>query len=434
MDFSRSRELQKRLERLIPGGSHTYAKGADQFPELSPAVMARGSGCRVWDVDGNEFIEYGMGLRAVTLGHAYPAVVEAVRESLSLGTNFTRPAAIELECAELFLSIIEGAEMVKFTKDGSTANTAALRLARAYTGRDMVAVCAEHPFFSYDDWFFCTTTMDGGIPQLNNPLTVRFHYNKPETLRALFAEHPGRIAAVFLEPARTEEPAEGFLETVKQLCRENGAVLIFDEMITGFRWHLRGAQKVYGVVPDLSTFGKAVANGFSLSILCGNRDIMRLGSRERDQDNVFLLSTTHGAEIPSLAAGIRTMQIYRSEPVIEHLYRQGERLAAGFRAAIAGHHLEGYVDVAGRPCNLLFGTRGPDKRPSQAYRSLFLQEMIRRGVLMPSLVVSYSHTDADIDRTVEAVDGALAIYVRALEDGPEKYLVGRPSRMVFDRR
>jgi len=434
MNFSRSREFEKRLQEIIPGGAHTYAKGADQFPELSPGVIARGSGSHVWDVDGNEFIEYGMGLRAVTLGHAYPPVVAAVRESLELGTNFTRPAAIELECAERFLEIIDGAEMVKFTKDGSTADTAALRLARAYTGRDMVAICAEHPFFSYDDWFFCTTTMDGGIPEVNYPLTVRFHYNKPDSLRALFDAHPGRIAAVFMEPARTEEPADGFLHKVQALCRQNGAVLIFDEMITGFRWHLGGAQKVYGVVPDMSTFGKAVANGFSLSILCGHRDILRLGSRERDEDNVFLLSTTHGAEIPSLAAAIRTMEIYRREPVIEHLYRQGERLAAGFRAAIAHHHLEGYLDVVGRPCNLLFGTRGPDKRPSQAYRSLFLQETIRRGVLMPSLVVSYSHSDADIDQTLAAVDGALAIYARALEDGAEKYLVGRPSRPVFDRR
>src|SRR4051812_9022533 len=165
VDFTRSRELQERLQRVIPGGGHTYAKGADQFPEPMPGVIARGSGCHVWDVDGNEFIEYGMGLRAVTLGHAYPKVVDAVRESLELGTNFTRPSLIELECAEAFLSVIDGAEMVKFTKDGSTADTAALKLARAYTGREMVAICADQPFFSYDDWFIGTTTMDAGIPE-----------------------------------------------------------------------------------------------------------------------------------------------------------------------------------------------------------------------------------------------------------------------------
>ena len=434
MDFSRSRELEARLRRAIPGGAHTYAKGSDQFPLLSPGVIARGTGCHVWDVDGNEFIEYGMGLRAVTLGHAFPPVVEAVRESLALGTNFTRPSAIELECAEAFLDIVRGAEMVKFTKDGSTADTAALKLARKYTGRDLVAICAEHPFFSYDDWFICTTTMDGGIPSRERSFTLRFRYNDADSLKQLFLENPGRIAAVFLEPARTSEPAQGFLEDVQALCREHGAVLIFDEMITGFRWHVGGAQGLYGVVPDLSTFGKAVANGFGLSVLCGKRELMQLGSREREQDDVFLLSTTHGAETPSLAAAIRTMQIYRSEPVIEHLHCQGERLSAGFKDAVVRHGLEPYVELSGRACNLLFGTRGPDGRPSQAFRTLFLQETIQRGVIMPSLVVSYSHRDEDIDRTIDAIDGALGVYKQAMDDGVEKYLVGLPSRPVFDRR
>jgi glutamate-1-semialdehyde 2,1-aminomutase len=384
-------------------------------------------------VDGNEFIEYGMGLRAVTLGHAYPPVVEAVTRSLGLGTNFSRPSLMELECAEALLRIVDGADMVKFTKDGSTANTAALKLARAATGRDLVAICADHPFFSYDDWFICTTTMDAGIPGSVREETVRFRYNDVESVKALFAAHPGRVAAVMLEPARTEEPEGTFLHELQDLCRREGAVFILDEMITGFRWHLGGAQKVYGIVPDLSTFGKALANGFALSALCGRREVMRLGGRERDDERVFLLSTTHGAETPALAAALKTMEIYTSEPVVAHLYRQGERLASGFRESIRRHGLDAFVEVVGRPCNLLYATRGPDGQPSQEFRTLFLQETIRRGVLMPSLVVSYSHTDADIDRTVEAVDGALGVYARALADGVGKYLVGRPSRHVFDR-
>ena len=433
MNFSRSRQFQARSRRVIPGGCHTYAKGDDQYPELSPGFIARGSGCHVWDVDGNEFIEYGMGLRSVTLGHAYPPVVEAVRESLALGTNFTRPAPVEVECAEAFLEIIDGADMVKFTKDGSTTLTAAVKLARAFTGRDLVGICAEHPFFSYDDWFIGTTTMDAGIPTSARMLTVPFHYNNIDSVEALFASHPGRIAALLLEPARIEEPAEGFLSKLHSLCRRHGAVLIFDEMITGFRWHLSGAQKAYGVVPDLSTFGKALANGFALSALCGRREIMRLGSRERDEDRVFLLSTTHGAETPSLAAALATMRVYRTEPVIEHLHRQGQRLADGIRGAVKARGLENHIQVVGRPCNLLYGTLGPDGKPSQAFRTLLLQETIRRGVLMPSLILSYSHRDEDIDRTVEAVDGALEVYARALEDGVEKHLVGPPSRTVFDR-
>ena len=434
MNVSRSRELQQRLRQLIPGGSHTYAKGSDQFPEPFPGVMARGEGCRVWDVDGNEFIEYGMGLRAVTLGHAYPAVLDAVRESLPLGTNFTRPAAIELTCAENFLEIVDGADMVKFTKDGSSADTAALKLARRYTGRRDIVVCGDHPFFSYDDWFISTTTMDGGIPGEVLNETLRFPYNDAEALKKLFAARPNQIAAVMLEAARTVEPKPGFLEEVQALCREHGAALIFDEMMTGFRWHIGGAQKVYGVVPDLSTFGKALANGFALSALCGKREIMQLGSRERPEDDVFLLSTTHGAETPALAAAIATMNIYRTEPVIEHLYRQGTRLRRGLEQSAQRHGLQRHFEISGRPCSLLWGARDADGAPSQSFRTLVLQETLRRGVIMPSLVVSYSHVDADIDRTIDAIDQALAIYARALTDGVERHLVGRPSRVVFDRR
>jgi glutamate-1-semialdehyde 2,1-aminomutase len=434
VDFSRTRELAARLQALVPGGGHTYAKGADQYPELSPGVLTHGLGSHVWDADGNEYVEYGMGLRAVGLGHAYPAVVDAVRKSLDLGTNFSRPSLTELECAERFCSLIPNAEMVKFTKDGSTATSAALKLARRATGRDLVAMCGDHPFFSYDDWFIATTTLDGGIPEIEAKRALSFRYNDLESVKAMFAANPDRIAAVFLEAVRTEAPAPGFLEGLRQLCTQYGTVLVFDEMITGFRYALRGAQDLYGVVPDLSTFGKALANGYSLSALCGTRDLMRYGSRERDEDDVFLLSTTHGAETPALAAAIATIDVYEREPVIEHMYRQGERLADGLRDAAARHGVGDHVAPVGFPCNLLFSTLDGDGQPSQAYRTLFLQETTRRGVLMPSLVDSYSHSDSDVDKTIEAIDGALGVYAKALEDGVEGHLVGRPSRHVFDRR
>ncbi|HEX3479081.1 MAG TPA: glutamate-1-semialdehyde 2,1-aminomutase [Kofleriaceae bacterium] len=435
MELTRGKQLAARLRQLVPAGCHTYAKGDDQYPELAPSMIARGQGCHVWDVDGNQFIEYGMGLRAVTLGHAYPRVVDAVRASLELGTNFTRPSPEELTCAEAFLSLIEGAEMVKFTKDGSTANTAALRLARRATGRDMVAVCAEHPFHTYDDWFFCTTTADGGIPRAVYDQIVQFHYNDLASLRAQFAAHPGRIAAVFLEPARIDEPAPGFLADLVALCHAEGAVVVFDETVTGFRWHLRGAQGLYGVVPDLSVFGKGLANGFSVSVLAGKRAVMHWGGRDRLDEDVFLLSTTHGAEIPSLAAAIATMEVYRTEPVVEHLHRVGARLAEGMRQTSARHGLTEYVMPVGRACHLFFGTRGPDGKPSQPFRTLFLQEMIRRGVLGPSFVVSYSHQDEDIDRTIDAIDGALGVYARAMAAGSvDGLLVGPPSRPVYSRR
>jgi len=433
MTFEKSHVLGERLRELVPGGGHTYAKGEDQYPVASPAVIARGEGAHVWDADGNEFIEYGMGLRAVGLGHAYPAVVDAVRASLSLGTNFTRPATIEVEAAERFLDVIRTADMVKFTKDGSTATTAALKLARKATGRDLVAMCADHPFFSYDDWYMSTTTSDGGIPSNELGRATAFTYNDLDSLQAVFERHPDEIAMVVMEPVRLDPPAEGFLEGVRSLCTRHGAVLLFDEMITGFRYALHGAQGEYGVTPDLSTFGKSLANGFSVSALAGSRELMELGSRQREQDDVFLLSTTHGGEVCSLAAAIATIDTYCNEPVIEHLYRQGEQLAAGIRERAAAHGLADHVFPVGFPCNLVFATRGPDGEASQEFRTLFLQETIRRGVLMPSLVVSYSHTDADVAATLDAIDGALGVYARAMHDGVEHHLVGRPSRVVFDR-
>ena len=319
MNVTRSRELQTRFHSLIPGGSHTYAKGDDQYPEFMPVYLTRGKGCHVWDVDGNEFIEYGMGLRSVTLGHAYESVAEAVCRQIRLGANFVRPSPIELECAEALHQIIPGAEMVKFGKHGSDVNNAAVKLARACTGRDLIAICGDHPFFSVDDWFIGSTAMDAGVPEVVRRLTVKFRYNDLDSVRQLFAEHPARIAAVMLEVERDQEPVAGFLAGFQELCAREGAVLIFDEMITGFRWDNGGAQRFHGITPDLSTFGKGIGNGFSVSALVGRRDIMQRGGLLHEDERVFLLSTTHGAESHGLAAAIETMRIYRTEPVVETL-------------------------------------------------------------------------------------------------------------------
>jgi glutamate-1-semialdehyde 2,1-aminomutase len=424
MKSDKSKELQKKSHALIPGGAHTYAKGDDQYPELAPAFLERGKGCHVWDLDGNEFIEYGMGLRSVTLGHAYEPVVEAAYHQMQMGINFTRPSSIEVECAEEFLSFIDGAEMVKFAKNGSDVTTAAVKLARAYTGRDLVAICIDHPFFSVDDWFIGTTDMSAGIPQVVKDLTIKFHYNDIEEVRSLFEKYPNQIACLFMEVERLEPPKEGFLQQVKELCHTNGALLIFDEIITGFRWHSGGAQKYHGIIPDLSTFGKALGNGFSIAALCGKREIMELGGLHHDREKVFLLSTTFGAETHSLAAALATMKIYKTEPVIEHLYRQGEQLTRGINQSVQEHHLEEHFGVIGKPCNLLYFTRDQDRQPSQPLRTLFLQEIIKRGIIAPSLVVSYSHTDEDIDRTLDAINEALYIYRKALDEGYEKYLIG----------
>ena len=429
--FDCGKALSRRAHDLIPGGAHTYAKGDDQYPQQSPAFIVRGKGCHVWDMDGNEFIEYGMGLRAITLGHAYPPVVEAAARQMQLGANFVRPAPIEVECAERFLELIPTADMVKFGKHGSDALDGAVRLARAHTGRDYIAICGDHPFFSTADWFIGTTPMPGGIPQWVRSHTVKFKYNDLASVQTLFDLHPGQIACVILEPARLEEPAAGFLTGLKAMCQHNGVVLIFDEMITGFRWHRSGAQHVYGVTPDLSTFGKAIANGFGLSALAGRREIMQLGGYDHDRERVFLLSTTHGAETHSMAAAIAAMTTYRTEDVVGHLYRQGARLRRGVAAAASAAGVQAQVECLGRDCGLIYTTRDQDGQPSQEFRALFLQELIRRGVLAPSFMVSYAHTDSDIDHTINAVSDALITYRRALEDGVERYLVGEPVKPVF---
>lgn len=434
MKFDASLGLQKRFHEVIPGGSHTYAKGDDQFPEFMPPYIVRGSGSHVWDADGNEYIEYGSGLRAITLGHAYQPVVEAAYKQMLLGSNFIRPAVIELEVAEQLLSFVKGAEMVKFAKNGSDANNAALKLARAYTGRDMVAVCADHPFFSVDDWFMGTTAMNAGIPQAIRDLTVKFRYNDLASLQALFDQYPGKIAAIFLEPEKDKEPQNRFLHEAKALCHKHGAVFVLDEMITGFRWHNGGGQGFHDIVPDLSCWGKGLGNGFAVSALVGKREIMDLGGLHHDKDKVFLVSTTHGAETHSLAAAREVMNTYRREPVVETIWARGERLAKGFKKSVAELGLEEQMGIFGKPCCLVYGTKDHNKQPSQPFRTLFIQECMKRGVLASSLVVGYSHTEQDIDRTNEAMHEAMVVYKKALTEGVEKYLVGRPVKPAIRQR
>ena len=431
--FSQSSQLREKSHATIPGGAHTYSKGDDQFPEQAPGFILRGKGCHVWDVDGNEFIEYGMGLRSVTLGHAYESVVEAAHQQMLRGCNFTRPAKIEVDYAEDLLTVLGNADMVKFAKNGSDVTTAAVKLARAYTGRDLVAVCEDHPFFSVDDWFIGHTQLNAGIPQAIRELTISFRYNDLESVKSLFERHKNQIACVILEPATAEEPRNDFLLRLKERCDAEGSLLILDEMITGFRWHLSGAQAVYGVVPHLATFGKAMANGFALAALAGKRDIMELGGLHHSRERVFLLSTTHGAETHALAAASETLNIYRRCNVIEHLYRQGERLRSGIAQVISRHGVEEHFAVIGRACNLIYMTKDGAGQRSQPFRTLFLQEMIRGGVIAPSFVVSFSHSDKAIDRTVDACDKALGVYAKALHDGVDKHLVGRAVRPV-DRK
>ncbi|WP_102145670.1 glutamate-1-semialdehyde 2,1-aminomutase [Mycobacterium hubeiense] len=425
MSFVQSNWLQTRLHDLVPGGAHTYARGSDQYPEFMAPILVRGNGCRVWDADGNEFIEYGMGLRAVTLGHAYPPVVEAVRAAIANGVSFSRPTVHELDAAEDFLRLVPGADMVKFAKNGSDVTTAAVKLARAATGRTKIAIC-DQPFFSTDDWFIGHTPMASGIPEAVTRDTVRFAYNDLPSLAEVLADND--IACVVMEAATASaEPQPGYLEGVRELCDRTGTLLVFDEMITGFRWSAGGAQEVYGVTPDLSCWGKAMGNGFPLSALAGRRAFMELGGLRTDGDRVFLLSTTHGPETASLAAFRAVAQAYTSEDPIGRMERAGELLADGVTTAAAELGLSAHVQVVGRPSCLVFVTRDAQLVPSQAFRALFLQELLRGGVLGQSFVTSAAHSDSDVEKTVDAASAALHVYRQAIDrESVDGLLEGRP--------
>lgn len=428
-------DLQARAFRAIPAGCHTYSKGADQFPANAPAFIVSGSGYEVQDPDGNAFLDWGMGLRSVILGHGHPATAEAAIAEIRRGTNFTRPSTIELETAEDLIARFPAAEMVKFAKNGSDVTTAAVRLARAHTGRDLVAFPREHPFYSFDDWFIGSTVVDAGVPEATKRLSRTFPYGDLASLEALFADNPGQIACVIMETATSAHPPEGFLEGVRRVTEREGALLIFDEMITGLRWHPQGAQALYGVTPDMATFGKAIANGFSVSALVGRRDVLELGGLHHEAPRVFLLSATHGGETHALAAARATLRVLDEEDGTARLWRIGEALQRGLNEAARRVGVgEEHFRAEGLACSPILTFDGGDPARTAGLRTLFLQETVARGVLIPYVAPSLAHDDAAVERTCEAAEAAFGELRRVLDGEPlENLLDGPVVRPVFRR-
>lgn len=423
---------QDRLLKVIPGGAHTYSRGFDQYPSNAPQILTGGKGAYVYDPQGNRYLDYGMALRAVNIGYAEDEIDEAAIKQVRLGNNLTRPSMIELEAAELLVDLIDSVDMVKFTKNGSTSVSAAVKLARAYTGRELVARCADHPFFSYDDWFIGSTPITRGIPRDTLEKTKLFRYNDSATLKALIDQHPGEIACVVLEPEAMEQPCEGFLQEIQALCRQHGIVFILDEMITGFRWHIKGAQHLYGLQPDLSTFGKAMANGFSVSCVAGRREIMEQGSIEFEgRERLFLLSTTHGAEMAGLGAFVATIRMMQREKVVEHLWAYGRSLQELLAKKAEEHGVAHSLKTGGAACSPWYATLNDEGQASLPLRTLFSQEMIKNGILMPWIALCMRHGAEELQITSDALDRTLPVYRKALEEGVEKYLVGPVIKPVF---
>ena len=431
-NFSEGDRINKRFHEIVPGASHTYSKGEDQFPWRSPKIMVRAQGAHCWDADGNRYIDWAMGNRVIVLGHGYPAVNEAVKRQIDLGVNFTRPGILEYELAEYLVDLLPAAEMVKFGKNGSDVTSAAIKLSRAYTGRKYVACCAEHPFFSINDWFIGTTPTNSGVPDEIANLTLKFPYNDIPALERLFAQFPGQIAAIILEPVKNDEPKDDYLQKLRELTRREGTVLIFDEMISGVKFDVRGAHHLRGVYPDLACFGKAYANGYSFSLLAGKRELMELGGLKHNKRRVFLLSQTHTSETVGLAACRATLDECQRIDISRHIWTTGKKLVDGFRSLAKTEGVADYVRIIGFDCNPQIVCTHPNGTPWAELNTSFHEELISWGVLMPWITITYSHGQTELDQTFEALQKAMRKISGVIATGRiRESFVGDPTKPVF---
>ncbi|HLC96356.1 MAG TPA: aminotransferase class III-fold pyridoxal phosphate-dependent enzyme [Candidatus Nanoarchaeia archaeon] len=421
-NIRKSLELWQRAEPIIPCGTQTASKGPDQFVKgVYPIYLQKGKGSHVWDVDGNEYIDYPCSLGAIFLGHAYPPVVKAIQKQAEEGIIFSLMHPLEVELAELLIKHIPCAEAVRFAKNGSDATSAAVRIARAYTGKDKIAFCGYH---GWQDWYTIGTEKTKGIPNVLKEYLFKFQYNNIDSLKKIFEENKGEIAAIIMEPVITEAPKDRFLEKVKELAHENGALLIFDEMVTGFRFGLGGAQKYFNVIPDLGCFGKSIANGMPLSVVAGRKEIME------ECKNIFF-SVTFGGEAISLAAAVATIKEVEQKDVIDHIWAVGKKFNQQFNALAA--ELDVPVKCVGFPPrqNIVFS-----HEDSAKLKTLFLQETIKQGVLIGNVIFfNYSHSEEDLQKTMDACKIALTKIKGGLLKANLKDLIeGELAGEVFRQR
>ena len=415
-----SDKLYHRAQGLIPSVTQTLAKGPGQWVKgIAPKYLVKGNGSHVWDADGNEYIDYMMGVGPLSLGYCYPKVDEAIKKQLEDGITFSMMHPLEVEVAELIRDIIPNAESVRYSKTGADATSAAVRLARAYTGKNKILCCGYH---GWHDWYIAVTSRNLGIPEAVQAISFTFNYNDIDSVKASIDND---VAAIILEPVVFTEPKDNFLQNLSQLCKEKGIVLIFDEMWTGFRMALGGAQEYFGIIPDLATYSKAVANGMPISILTGKKEIMELA----DEDIFFY--TTFGGEALSLAAAKATIEELADKNVIKFLDDQGRKLKDGYNE-IAQKLGMSYTKAIGYNWRSMaaFDESGGDPL---IQKSIIQQEMIKRGILWQGFHnMSFSHSDADIDYTLQALEQSLTVLKNAFENNKLKEtLLGEPVKPVF---
>jgi glutamate-1-semialdehyde aminotransferase len=420
-NISKSLEMYNRAKKLMHPITQTLAKGPGQFTYgVSPVYVERGKGSKLWDVDGNEYLDYCMGIGPISLGYGYDKVDNAIKEQLEKGITFSLMHRLELEVAEKLHEIIPNAESIRITKQGADACSAAVRIARAFTKRDKVAVCGYH---GWHDWYIGTTPRDAGIPQAIKDLTVMIQYNNIESVKAVMTPD---LACLILEPIIFEEPKDNFLHEVQALCQANGTLLIFDEMWTGFRLALGGAQQFFGIKPDLAVYSKACANGMPIAFLTGRDDVMSLF-----ESDVFYF-TTFGGEALSLAATLATLEEMKEKNVPQYLATQGQKIKDGFNALREKHGMKDYISIGGYPCRSIvnFSEKAGDALVLKTYLQ---QEMIKRGILWSSFHnMCFSHSDADVQFTLDAYDDIFPTFKQLIESNAvTSALKGQVVEAVF---
>ena len=407
--YSRSEQYLERALKVIPLGSQTFSKSKTTLPYgVSPYYVERAQGARFWDVDGNEYLDFVNGLACVTLGYCDPDVDAAVMRQMKNGVTFSLPHPLEFEVAELLVDMIPCAEMVRFAKNGTDATSGAIRLARAITGRERVAVCGYH---GWQDWYIGSTTRDLGVPKSVKALTHTFDFNDIASVSRLLESYPGEFAALILEPMNTTWPTRDFLEGLRELTRAEGVLLVFDETITGFRYHIGGAQAYFRITPDLASFGKGIANGYPLSALVGKAEYMK------EVENIFF-SGTFGGETLSLAAAKSALSKLRHEPVIETLQKRGQEIMNGVVSIINKFELGNVISICGHPSWSFLQFRSSQPFSNWEIKTLFIQEVFRRGVYtLGTHNISYAHTEADVTTLLNCYEEVFKLIASALADG-----------------
>jgi len=392
---------ETRRHNLIPGGAHTYSRGDDTFPSIAPALLNRGKGAYVWDQRGKKYLDWAMSLKSIAIGHASNLVDRRAASLARKGLSLCRPTMEEFELAHTLRDLIPAAEMVKFGKNGSDATAGAIRLARAYTERPLIVRPDSDPFLGVHDWFIGSTVMNRGVPKQVQDLTLSFPVGNLSALQQLLKKHEGQVAALIMEPVITERTGVDYYQRIAEFAKRSGALLIFDETITGFRYSLGGSQQVLGITPDLATFGKAIANGYPLSALVGRAEIMALGGITHEEKRVFLMSSTFGPERVSLGAAMATIEFMSRRRVPEILKEIGEELVGGLVAEAKSAGISSRFNVTGHMSSPIINIVDSQGRPDLVLKTLFLEEFIVRGILMSSNLFSpaYCHRGKPLEQT-----------------------------------